>query len=590
MKKKPKEQDAELGRQYDIVLGDISDVIAAARRSAARSVNSIMTAAYWLIGRRIVEYEQEGKKRAQYGEELLKRLSADLGKCYGRGFGVDNLQRFRAFYLIYPSERIYATLSRKLPDKDQTEKYAIPLRISSDHAAPPKGQTLIDKTGLPEKEQTASAELNPLNLASCFPLPWSAYVRLLSVKNDNARRFYEEEARRGGWTVRQLDRQINSQFYERTALSRNKAAMLTKGQKLLPEDRVLPEEEIKDPFVLEFLGLKDEYSESDLEEALIRHLETFLLELGSDFCFIGRQKRLRIGDEWYRVDLVFFHRRLRCLVIIDLKIGKFTHADAGQMHLYLNYAREHWIHEGENPPVGLILCAQKNEAVARYALEGLPNKVMASEYRTALPDEKELAAEIERTQALLQARKRVSRTDPMVRLTERLIETIPLFQALTEKSKTSISNRSRKLFTMSSIHQATRRLLRKEKGEAISPDEEKLAIDFWNEVIANIPDWTDALERKTTPAALRQKYVHAHGITLQALAIAGNNLIRLHPGDWQQRLRGIRTLDWRRANTILWEGKALVGGRMSRYKHSLTLTADVIMNSLGLPIDHDEAA
>ena len=160
--------------------------------------------------------------------------------------------------------------------------------------------------------------------------------------------------------------------------------------------------------MLEFLGLKDEYSESDLEEALIRHLETFLLELGSDFCFIGRQKRLRIGDEWYRVDLFFFHRRLRCLVIIDLKIGKFTHADAGQMHLYLNYAREHWVHGDENPPVGLILCARKDDAVARYALEGLPNKVMAAEYRTVLPDEKELAAEIGRTRALLQERKRLA--------------------------------------------------------------------------------------------------------------------------------------------------------------------------------------
>jgi hypothetical protein len=187
---------------------------------------------------------------------------------------------------------------------------------------------------------------------------------------------------------------------------------LSKGKKALPEDCVDPAEEIKDPFVLEFLGLKDEYSESDLEEALIRHLEGFVLELGSDFCFIGRQKRLRIGDEWYRVDLLFFHRRLRCLVIIDLKIGRFTHADAGQMHLYLNYAQEHWVHKDENPPVGLILCAQKDEAVARYALEGLPNKVMASEYRTALPGEKELAAEIGRTQALLQGRKRLALTLP----------------------------------------------------------------------------------------------------------------------------------------------------------------------------------
>lgn len=165
-----------------------------------------------------------------------------------------------------------------------------------------------------------------------------------------------------------------------------------------------PEEEIKDPVILEFLGLKDEYSESDLEEALIRHLEAFLLELGGDFTFVGRQKRLRIGDEWYRVDLVFFHRRLRCLVVIDLKIGKFTHADAGQMHMYLNYASEHWTREGENPPVGLILCARKDAALAKYALENLPNKVLASEYRLALPQEKDLVAEIERTQQMLEAR------------------------------------------------------------------------------------------------------------------------------------------------------------------------------------------
>ncbi|MDF1590666.1 MAG: PDDEXK nuclease domain-containing protein [Desulfobacterales bacterium] len=401
MTNKPKSPDTSLDVHYDSVLGDISNVIDAARRSAARSINYIMTAAYWLAGRRIVESEQEGEKRATYGEELLKRLSVDLGKRYGRGFGVDNLQRFRAFYLVYPPERIYATLSRKLPDEDQIGKYATPLRISQTKSMDkPDGSIL----------QTPSAELALVEIARCFHLPWSAYVRLLSVKNENARGFYETEALRGGWSVRQLDRQINSQFYERTALSRNKTAMLSKGQKALPEDTVLPEEEIKDPFMLEFLGLKDEYSETDLEEALIRHLETFLLELGGDFCFIGRQKRLRIGDEWYRVDLLFFHRRLRCLVIIDLKLGKFTHSDAGQMHLYLNYAREHWVHKDENPPVGLILCARKDEAVARYALEGLPNKVMASEYRTALPDEKELAAEIERTQALLQDRKRTALT------------------------------------------------------------------------------------------------------------------------------------------------------------------------------------
>ena len=242
-------------------------------------------------------------------------------------------------------------------------------------------------------------------VAARFPLPWSHYVRLLAVRNPEARRFYEAESLRGGWTIRQLDRQIGTQFYERTALSRNKATMLRRGEAQKPDDALTPEEEIKDPYVLEFLGLKDEYSESDLEAALIAKLESFLLELGGDFTFVGRQRRLRVGDTWYRIDLMFFHRRLRCLVIIDLKLDRFTHADAGQMHLYLNYAREHWTLEGENPPVGLVLCAEKDSAVARYALEGLPNKVLAAEYRTALPKEGALVAEIEKTIHQFKARR-----------------------------------------------------------------------------------------------------------------------------------------------------------------------------------------
>jgi hypothetical protein len=181
---------------------------------------------------------------------------------------------------------------------------------------------------------------------------------------------------------------------------------LRRGEPRHPEDTVTAEEEIKDPYVLEFLGLKDEYSETEIEAALIEKLETFLLELGGDFTFVGRQRRLRVGDEWYRIDLLFFHRRLRCLVIIDLKLDKFTHADAGQMHLYLNYAREHWMLAGENPPVGLILCAEKDSALARYALEGLPNKVLAAEYRMALPNERLLAEEIGRTRKALEARRK----------------------------------------------------------------------------------------------------------------------------------------------------------------------------------------
>ncbi len=390
--KKKMVKAGELDAPYQVIFGDVSKIIDAARDSATRSVNAAMTAAYWLIGHRIVEFEQLGEERAEYGAALIERLAADLTQRFGRGFSRQNIQHMRLFYLSYSSDQIRQALSGKMARSPQQ-----PIR-----------QTASGKSG------ATSIEVRLGELLSAFPLPWSAYVRLLSVKNTHAREFYEAEALRGGWSVRQLDRQVNSQFYERTALSKNKAAMLTRGGEAHPGDRVLPEEEIKDPFVLEFLDLKDEYSESDLEEALIRHLETFLLELGDDFCFMGRQKRLRVGNQWYRVDLLFFHRRLRCLVVIDLKIGSFTHADAGQMHFYLNYAREHWVREGENPPVGLILCSEKDEALARYALEGLPNNVMAAEYRITLPDEELLAAELERTRQVIELRGSIMSEAPTI--------------------------------------------------------------------------------------------------------------------------------------------------------------------------------
>lgn len=374
--------------EYSGIHAAIVDLLHAARQAAARSVNSLMTATYWEIGRRIVEAEQKGRRRAGYGEQLIGRLAQDLTQQFGRGFSADNLERMRTLYALYPPERISATASRKSPMTEAEPRPPV------NSAAPSRKLTMND-------------------LAAAFPLPWSAYVRLLSVKNDHARLFYETEAQRGGWSVRQLDRQINSQFYERVALSRNKASMLAKGAVAKPDDLVTPEEAIKDPYVLEFLDLKDEYSESQLEAALIERLETFLLELGGDFAFIGRQRRLRIDDQWFRVDLLLFNRRLRCLVVIDLKIGAFAHADAGQMHMYLNYAREHWVLPGENPPVGLILCASKGTALARYALEGLPNKVLAAEYKTVLPDEDVIAAELDKTRQLLQtAQGRVTKARP----------------------------------------------------------------------------------------------------------------------------------------------------------------------------------
>lgn len=293
-------------------------------------------------------------------EELIKLLTGDLTRQFGRGFGAVSLSQTRRIYTEWPPQQIFQMLSEKLVSVQE--------------------------------------------LASRFTLLWSAYVRLVSAKNPSARTFYEAEARRSGWSVRQLDRQIGSQFYERLALSHAKCAMLEKQGTASSDDVVTQEEAIEDPFVLECQGLKDEYSESDLEEALIQNLTDFLLELGDDFAFLGRQRRLRIDYTWFRMALVFFHRRLRCLVIIDLKAGRFSYADAGQMHLYLNYAREHWMKPGEDPPVGLILCAEKGASEAHYALDNLPNKVLAAEYQTVLPDEKLFAEELERARLKLERR------------------------------------------------------------------------------------------------------------------------------------------------------------------------------------------
>ena len=281
-----------------------------------RHVNAVTTAAYWLVGRRIIEFEHAGEGRAEYGDTLIKRLAVDLSGRFGRGFGAVNLSQMRRFYLTWPPEEIFQTAS--------------------------------------EKSSKQARHLQTLDLAK-----------------------------------------------------QNKAAMLKTAESAEPLDPVTPEAAIKDPFVLEFLALKDEYSESDLEDALIQRLADFLLELGDEFAFVGRQRRLRIDDTWFRVDLVFFHRRLRCLIIIDLKAGRFSYADAGQMHLYLNYAREHWMLPGENPPVGLILCTEKGAAEAHYALDNLANKVLAAEYQTVLPDEQLIADALQRSRQELEDRRRL---------------------------------------------------------------------------------------------------------------------------------------------------------------------------------------
>lgn len=335
-----KKSAAPVPANYPGLVGGIGELLDVARRASVRTVNAFMTATYWEIGRRIVEFEQRGEKRAEYGEALLDRLSQDLTAKFGRGFARPNLIRFRQFYQTFPTPGIRATASNESSAAGQIcSTVSNELPVASISETPSR------------KLQTPSAQFNLTDLARAFPLPWSHYVLLISrSRSPEAFAFYHTEALRGGWSVRQLQRQIDSQFYERTALSRNKAAMLAKGAKPQPGDVVSADDEIRHPLVLEFLGLRDEYSETDLEDALIRHLETFLLELGNDFAFIGRQRRLRIDDEWYRVDLLFFHRRLRCLVIFGHRTGKNAESAGGAE---MNFGKAHQLFGEQSRPAGL---------------------------------------------------------------------------------------------------------------------------------------------------------------------------------------------------------------------------------------------
>jgi len=367
---------------YSSLIIELSTLIEQGRKTAVRYVNTALVATYWLMGRRIVEYEQKGKERAEYGEELLERISKDLSSRFGKGFSLRNLRNMRSFYLLFPiqqtlsaessKDKIVQTLSAELISMFQT-----PSEISQ------KGQTLSIQSVI-AISHTQSAK---------FPLSWSHYCLLMRLDEPFKREFYEAECISGNWSVRQLDRQIQSMLYERTALSKRKLAVISKAHE--KPIAVRPEDEIKDPYILEFLGLRDEYSESQLEEALVRHLEHFLLELGLGFTFIARQKRITLEGSHYRLDLLLYHRILRCLVAIDLKIGEFTHADAGQMNLYLNYLKDKEKLPEENNPIGIILCSDKKRTVVEYALGGMSNKIFASKYKLQLPDPEVLKTEIE---------------------------------------------------------------------------------------------------------------------------------------------------------------------------------------------------
>ena len=346
--------------KYDTLFKRLADIIHSARSTAVRQINKIQVIAYYEIGREIVEFEQKGKARAGYGEELIKKLSADMTAKFGRGFSERNLEQMRKFYLTFSKKS--QTLSAEF-EKIQNPKILSSIR-----------QTLPD-------------EFNPM-------LSWSHYCELLSVENPLARSFYEQESINNNWSFRELKRQINSQLFERLALSKDTLAVM----KLAKRGHVIetPDDAIKDPYVLEFLNLKEEtiYTESRLEQAIMNNLQKFLLEMGKGFTFVARQKRITIGNRHYYVDLVFYNRILKCMVLIDLKIDELTHADIGQMNFYLNYFKGNEMTEGENEPIGLILCARKNEILAKYVLGNLNNKIFASKYKLALPSEKELMRKI----------------------------------------------------------------------------------------------------------------------------------------------------------------------------------------------------
>lgn len=379
---------------YSTLITALASLIEQGRKTAVRYINTALVATYWLIGRRIVEYEQKGKERAEYGEATLRKVAEDITKRFGKGFSFPQFKNIRQFYLTYPEKgyTVYSQLSRDA--KGQTlsaelstilhtpsEESFMPLKSQTVHRKSKKGCTVYSQSGISH------------TLCAQFSLSWSHYCLLMRLEEPFKREFYEVECIRGNWSVRQLDRQIQSMLYERTALSKKKLSVIAKAHE--KPITLKPEDEIKDPYILEFLGLKDEYSESQLEEALIRHLEHFLLELGNGFTFVARQKRITLEGSHYRLDLLLYHRVLRCLVAIDLKIGEFTHADAGQMNLYVNYLKDKEKLPEENEPVGLILCTDKKKTVVEYALGGMNNRIFASKYKLQLPDPKILKSEIE---------------------------------------------------------------------------------------------------------------------------------------------------------------------------------------------------
>lgn len=323
----------------------VVDLLQSARQQVVRTVNQTMVITYFEIGRMLVEEEQNGNERAEYGKKVVKELSKVLTKDFGKGFSERNIEQMRQFYLVY----------------------SIPQTVSA------------------ESEKGKSETLSRI-----FNLSWSHYQKLMRIDDENERKFYEIEAHKNNWSVREFQRQFDSALYTRLVLSRDKDKVLELSEKGLILEK--PKDAIKDPYILEFLGLPEHsnYSESDLEQELINKLENFLLELGNGFTFVARQKRISFEEKHFRIDLVFYNRILNCFVLIDLKIGELKHQDLGQMQMYVNYYDREIKLEEENKTIGIVLCKDKSNSVVEYTLPENNENIFASKYQTILPSKEDL--------------------------------------------------------------------------------------------------------------------------------------------------------------------------------------------------------
>ena len=351
--------------QNKILFQQVVELLQNARHQVLRTVNSTMVCTYFEIGRMIVEEEQSGKDRAEYGKKILKGLSDELKKEFGKGFSTDNLENMRKFYLAYS---ISESLTRIL-------------QITNS----PSLMTNSESVKLEEIQTTKTQ-----SLISFFKLTWTHYVFLMRIEDEKERRFYEIESEKYNWSVRELKRQYDSALYKRLVLSRDKEGVL----KLSEQGQIIEKAKdiIKDPYILEFLGLPElhQYSESELEEEIINKLENFLLELGHGFTFVARQQRITFDDKHFRIDLVFYNRILKSFVLIDLKIGELKHQDLGQMQMYVNYYDREKRLEDENKTIGIVLCQNKSNLVVEYTLPENNEQIFASKYKTVLPSKEDL--------------------------------------------------------------------------------------------------------------------------------------------------------------------------------------------------------